>query len=106
MAKTKSILFPKAAEALRGLGANIRLARLRRNVTAKLEAERAGISVMTLSRIEKGDPSVAMGHYVQVLTSLNLDRDILKVAADDVLGHKLQDLGLPVRARASKLEDR
>ena len=30
------------------------------------------------------------------------ERDILKVAADDELGRKLQDIGLSVRRRASK----
>lgn len=81
MAKRTAILFPKALRMLQQLGANIRLARLRRNVTAKLMAERAGISVVTLSQIERGAPTVAKGNYVQVLVALNLEKDILKVAA-------------------------
>jgi transcriptional regulator with XRE-family HTH domain len=102
MSKTTPILFPKSAALLKRLGENLRLARLRRNVTAKLEAERAGISIATLTKIEHGSPSVSMGSYIQVLVSLSLGQDILKVAADDELGRQLQDLGLPVRARASK----
>lgn len=43
-----------------------------------------------------------MGHYMQVLLTLGLERDILKVAADDELGRKLQDIGLSVRRRAGK----
>jgi hypothetical protein len=39
---------------------------------------------------------------MQVLVTLNLAQDILKVAADDELGRKLQELGLRVRARAPK----
>ena len=102
MSKTTPVLFPKSAALLKHLGENLRLARLRRNVTAKLEAERAGISIATLTKIEQGSPSVSMGSYIQVLVSLSLGQDILKVAADDELGRQLQDLGLPVRARASK----
>ena len=86
---------------MKELGENIRLARLRRNITAKLEAERAGISRATLSQIEKGSPAVSLGSYVQVLVSLGLEHDLLKVAADDELGRKLQDAGLSVRKRVT-----
>ena len=102
MAKKTASVLPKTEELLRTFGENIRLARLRRNITAKLEAERAGISVVTLAKIENGVPTVAIGHYMQVLLTLGLERDILKVAADDELGRKLQDIGLSVRRRASK----
>ena len=56
---------------------------------------------MTLSQIEKGSPSVSLGSYVQVLVSLGLEHDLLKVAADDELGRKLQDVGLSVRKRVT-----
>ncbi len=102
MAQKTTILLPKAEAMLREFGENIRLARLRRNVTAKLEAERAAISIATLQKIESGSPSVALGNYMQVLLTLNLEQDILKVACDDELGRKLQDAGLAVRRRAPK----
>ena len=102
MSKNTVVLFTKSVAMLKQLGENLRLARLRRNVTARLEAERAGISVATLTKIERGCPTVALGSYMQVLVTLNLAQDILKVAADDELGRKLQDLGLPVRVRAPK----
>ena len=102
MAKKTVIVLPKTEDLLRTFGENIRLARLRRNITAKLEAERAGISIATLAKIENGAPTVAIGQYMQVLLTLGLERDILKVAADDELGRKLQDIGLSVRRRASK----
>ena len=91
MPKKTVILFPKTEAMLREFGENLRLARLRRNVSAKLEAERAGISVTTLSLIEKGSPSVALGSYMQVLVTLGLEKDILLVAADDELGRKIQN---------------
>lgn len=100
MAKQNIVLFPKTEALLREFGENLRLARLRRNITAALLAERAGISRATLSQIEKGAPSVALGHYVQVLFSLRLEQDLLKVAADDEFGRRLQDAGLTIRKRA------
>jgi transcriptional regulator with XRE-family HTH domain len=102
MPKKSIFLLPKTEQILSELGANIRLARLRRNVTAKLEAERAGISIATLAKIEAGSPAVSMGNYMQVLMTLGLESDILKVALDDELGRKIQDAGLAVRRRASK----
>ena len=43
MTKKSTILLPQMQKILTVLGENIRLARLRRNITTKLEAERAGI---------------------------------------------------------------
>lgn len=102
MGKKKAVLFPKTLSILERFGENIRLARLRRNISSSLQAERAGISRPTLTMIEKGSPSVALGNYVQVLVSLGLEKDLLKVAADDELGRALQDLNLSSRKRASK----
>ncbi|MCK4981321.1 MAG: helix-turn-helix transcriptional regulator [Victivallaceae bacterium] len=104
MGQKKTVLFPKTVSILERFGENIRLARLRRNISSSLQAGRAGISRPTLTMIEKGSPSVSLGNYVQVLVSLGLEKDILKVAADDELGHTLQDLNLSVRQRASKKE--
>ena len=52
---------------------------------------------MTLYKVERGDPSVNMGTYVNVLRVLGLSGDLDLVARDDVLGRRLQDLELPVR---------
>ena len=102
MRQTKEALFPSTIAILKNLGENIRLARLRRNITLALQAERAGISRPTLTAIEKGSPSVSLGNYTQVLVSLGMEKDLLKVASDDELGRKLQDLNLPIRQRAPK----
>ena len=102
MTKKSTILLPQTQKILTVLGENIRLARLRRNITAKLEAERAGISIATLAKIEAGNPNVSMGNYMQVLMTLRLGEDMLNVGKDDELGRKIQDAGLTVRRRASK----
>jgi len=102
MGQKKTALFLRSISVLETLGGNIRLARLRRNISSSLQAERAGISRPTLTMIEKGSPSVSLGSYVKVLSSLGFEKDLSKVAADDELGRKLQDLNLPVRQRAPK----
>ena len=94
MERRNTVLFPKQARILATLGENIKLARLRRKLTAEQVAERAGISRRTLVSVEKGLPSVAMGTYVQVLFVLGLSDDITKVARDDEFGRKLQDIQL------------
>jgi transcriptional regulator with XRE-family HTH domain len=102
MGKPKSVLFPRQQRILNTLGENIKFARLRRDFSSELIAERAGISRVTLYKVEKGDPGVAMGAYLKVLFVLGLDRDLLKVAEDDILGRKLQDARLLPGKRASK----
>ena len=103
MGKKHVVLLPQTQGVLETMGAQIKMARLRRKISAELAAERAGISRATLWAVEKGSPSVAIGFYAAVLHSLNnLDRDLLLVAQDDELGRKLQDLELVTRKRAPK----
>jgi transcriptional regulator with XRE-family HTH domain len=84
------------------VGEQIRLARLRRNLSIAQVAERATCSSLTVSRIEKGSPTVAIGIYLRVLYALQLEDDILFLAKDDTLGRTLQDLNMTQRERASK----
>ena len=81
------------------LGENVRLARLRRKLTANQVAERAGISRNTLYELEHGSGSSSVATLFLVLSVLGLENDILKLASDDVLGRKLGDLRL-VRGKA------
>lgn len=60
-------LPPAAAQALRGLGENLAIARLRRRESQRDWAGRLGCSVPTLIRLERGDPSVGVGLYVTAL---------------------------------------
>jgi len=102
MSRKKATLMPSSHKILKELGDNIRLARLRRKLSTEQVSERADISRKTLWNVENGAPSVAMGTYYQVLFVLGLDKDLLKVAADDILGRKLQDAELVVKERAPK----
>jgi len=102
MARKTSSVHPVVLQHLSGLGENLRLARLRRRFSAELVSERAGMSRTTLRQIERGDPTVSIGAYLNVLQSLGLHKDLALVAQDDELGRKLQDAGLPQRIRAPK----
>ena len=103
MRKAAYNILPATESVLATLGEQVKLARLRRGLTAELVAERAGISRSSLWKVEKGDPSVAMGIYAAVLHALNgLDSDLLLVAKDDELGRQLQDLDLITRRRAPR----
>ena len=84
---------------MEGLGERLRLARLRRRLSAGSFAERVGVSRDTLHRLEKGDPGVALGTYARALRVLGLDADLDAVARDDELGRKLQDLALTAPRR-------
>ena len=90
----KQTIFPKYNLVLEKMGENIKIARKRRKLTTMQVAERAAISRSTLYLIESGNPSVAMGAYFNVLRVLGLQDDFLKLAADDELGRRLQDLEL------------
>lgn len=97
-------LLPKHRRLMAGFGEDLRLARLRRKLSAEVVAERAGISRATLVKMETGDPSVAMGSYFQVLRVLGLEQGFGSLAADDEMGRKMQDLELRPRRRAPKRE--
>jgi len=99
---SKAAILPRLSRVLEHLGENIKLARLRRKLSAKQVAERAGINRNTLTAIEKGSPGVSMGNYAVVLMVLGLEKDVQQIAAQDVLGRKIQDAGLKTPKRASR----
>ena len=84
------------------VGEQIKLARLRRNLSRAQVAERAMCSELTEARVEKGSPTVAIGTYLRILYALQLEDDILLIAKDDIIGRELQDISLINRKRASK----
>lgn len=92
--KRSAVIFPKNQRILEQLGENIKLAYKRRGYTQSQISERTGLSRLTIRRIEQGDSKVSIGHYVSVLSVLGLVEDFAKVANDDELGRKLQDIKL------------
>ena len=89
------------ARALRKLGNDIRDARRRRRIPVAILAERASISRMTLSRIEKGDPGVSSGNYAAVLFALGMADRLADVAdpRHDAIGIEIEEEHLPERIR-------
>ncbi len=103
MGRETSTLLPKHERLLADLGENLRLARLRRKLSAEQVAERAGISRSTLHLMEYGSAGISLGKLVQVLAVLGLEQDLSAVGNDDVLGRKLEDARLTeTRRRAPK----
>jgi transcriptional regulator with XRE-family HTH domain len=91
MAKQTLPSFPRYQRLAGSLGERLRVARLRRRMSATEMAERMGVSRMTLYGLEKGDLSVGLGVLVRALGVLGLEEDLNWIAADDELGHKLAD---------------
>ena len=100
MAKTIAPLLPSTTGLLRRLGDRLRLARLRRRLTAKQVAKRAGMAPMTLRSLERGGAGVTMGAYLAVMQVLGLEKDMDLLAAADSLGRELQDARLPVHSKS------
>lgn len=92
--------LPSVARSLESLGEHIRLARLRRGLSAELLAERAGLTRTTLRAIERGTATVTLGAYANVLHALGLAGDLARVAETDPVGRHLQDAALEASGRA------
>ena len=73
-------LPPEVASALLTLGERLALARLRRRESQKQWAARLGVSVPTLIRMERGDPSVRMGVYATALWLAGMSGDLANLA--------------------------
>jgi len=83
------------------LGRDIRDARLRRRISVSILAERASMSRMTLSKVEKGEPGVSMGAYATVLFVLGFAERLADLADPrlDAVGLALEEERLPKRIR-------
>lgn len=100
---TKANWLPlKLSRNLTIVGEQLRLARLRRDLSIEQVADRAQCSRLTVARLEKGSATVSLGILARVLFALQLEDDILLLACEDTPGHTLQDLKIKNRKRASK----
>lgn len=94
-------LPPDAAQALATLGEHLALARVRRNESQRQWAARLGVSVPTLIRMERGDPSVSMAAYATALWLLGLSGALSTIASPENDLRALEaDVGAASRRRA------
>jgi transcriptional regulator with XRE-family HTH domain len=104
VAKKTSPLLPVNALRLQQFGDRLRLARLRRRLTGKQVAERAGMTAVTLRNLERGNAGVTLGAYLAVMQVLGAEQDLDLLLKEDPLGRELQDAALPRRSRAAMTE--
>lgn len=95
-------LLPSASRrALRKLGQDLAVARRKRNFTLAMMVERMGVATNTYRRIEKGDPTVAMGAYAMALFVLGFGSALGELVSPsrDEMGLQLDEARLPKRVR-------
>ena len=95
------LLPPPVRRSLVKFGADLARARRQRRLTMAMMAERMGVGENTYSRLERGDPTVAMGAYAMALFVLGFGgawADVADVRRDEV-GLQLDEARLPKRVR-------
>jgi hypothetical protein len=94
---------PAAARALRSLGDNLAIARVRRRESQRTWAKRLGVSVPTLIRMERGDPGVGVGIYATALWMIGRAEGLPELAAPAAdLGAIENDVRKAVQRRAAR----
>lgn len=85
-------------------GHDLAVARRKRHLTVAMMAQRTGLAISTYARIEKGDPSVALGAYAMALFVLGFGEAFgnLTDARRDEEGLLLDEERLPKRVRIKK----
>lgn len=91
-------------EAARTLGSRIRLARLRRRISLRTLAERAGVNHKTAAAVEAGNLLTGIGAYLVLIWALGLDRGLAHLLDpdQDEEGKQLELARTPQRARTKK----
>lgn len=93
-----------ARDAARLLGEQVRLARLERRWSQRELAERAGITVPTLRKVERGDLGVALGTALELAALVGVplfheDREFLRMDLERTTARRAL---LPQRVRSSQ----
>lgn len=93
-------------KALQKLGADLKEARIKRRLTMVLVEERAGITHVTLTKVEKGDAGVSIGIYTKVMFVLGLIDNVYNLAEpdNDVVGKMYDKENLPKRVYYTREE--
>lgn len=79
--------------------------RIQRKLQQKIVAERAGISINTLSKMELGDCGVSIGNIVSVLHAIGVDDPFRSLACDELDGDLWIDRPLPQRVRRRRVNE-
>lgn len=98
------VLSPRVRRSLGKLGADIALARRKRGLTELMMAERLGVARGTYQKVERGDPTVAMGVYAMALLVLGIGTPLADLAdpRTDDAGLALDAARVPKRVRARR----
>ena len=83
MAKRTPPSSPAGRRQLEALGARLRAARLRREMSQAALAEKVGVHVQTILKLESGNPATSLATMLLVLKALGMSRDIDAIAAQD-----------------------
>lgn len=100
----QDLLPPAVRGSLTKFGQDLATARRKRHLTIAMMAERMGVAQNTYRRVEKGDPTVALGAYAMALFVLGLGGALgeLADARRDEMGLQLDEERLPKRVRIKK----
>ncbi|THB64563.1 MAG: transcriptional regulator [Gammaproteobacteria bacterium] len=88
------VLFPKQRKVLTSFGEDLLLAMKRRGFTKKMVCERTGFDNKTVNKVFAGDPGVAIGTYLKIMSMLGMEDNFSVMAAHDEVGIKLQNIKL------------
>ena len=83
VAKAIRQLPPATVGAIQKLGADLAVARLRRKESLRSWAQRLGVTVATLQRLEAGDPAVSIGIVASALWLINREAELAQLAAPE-----------------------
>ena len=100
----QDLLPPAVRSSLTKFGQDLATARRKRHLTIAMMAERMGVAPNTYRRVEKGDPTVALGAFAMALFVLGLGGALgeLADARRDEMGLHLDEERLPKRVRIKK----
>jgi len=102
--KSQTLISDAALGSLLGLGARLKEARLRRNWTQSLAADKAGLSESSVKKVERGSSRISISAYLSLLDVYGLPNAFnnIMAAGDDTLGEALSKSALRQRARVPR----
>lgn len=84
-------LYPRQRTILASFGEDLLLASRRRDFTKRSICERTGFDSKTLNKVFAGDPGVAIGTYLKVMSVLGMEENFAELAGNDEVGIQLQN---------------